>query len=114
MPFQTFGKTKYKGMQREVMEAALDGKDVLVIAPTGMGKVRDNLILGFPFSASSCSNESAISSHPESLLSGSCSGGASWNDNCCQSIIVYVALNICLVPSLVNREETMGLMYSQV
>jgi superfamily II DNA helicase RecQ len=35
---QTFNKVHYKGHQREIMEAAIVGSDVLVIAPTGMGK----------------------------------------------------------------------------
>lgn len=35
---QVFKKTEYKGRQHEIMEAALRGCDVLVIAPTGMGK----------------------------------------------------------------------------
>lgn len=35
---QVFGKTQYKGQQQAIMQAAVDGLDVLVIAPTGMGK----------------------------------------------------------------------------
>lgn len=31
-------KTEYKGKQEEIMKVALQGSDVLVIAPTGMGK----------------------------------------------------------------------------
>ncbi|KAM0789144.1 hypothetical protein ACM66B_003197 [Microbotryomycetes sp. NB124-2] len=34
----TFMKEQYKGKQREIMAASLQGSDVLVIAPTGMGK----------------------------------------------------------------------------
>jgi bloom syndrome protein len=34
-----FGKNDYKGKQKEIMQAAVRGADVLVIAPTGMGKV---------------------------------------------------------------------------
>ncbi|KAI0064084.1 ATP-dependent DNA helicase [Artomyces pyxidatus] len=33
-----FGYTEYKGMQKEIFEAAMRGEDVLVVAPTGMGK----------------------------------------------------------------------------
>ncbi|KAI0269956.1 ATP-dependent DNA helicase [Gloeopeniophorella convolvens] len=33
-----FGYTKYKGKQKEIFEAAIEGADVLVVAPTGMGK----------------------------------------------------------------------------
>lgn len=35
---QVFHKTTYKGRQQEIMEASLLGSDILVIAPTGMGK----------------------------------------------------------------------------
>jgi len=34
-----FGYRDYKGKQREVVEAAVRGADILVVAPTGMGKV---------------------------------------------------------------------------
>ncbi|CCM04917.1 uncharacterized protein FIBRA_07114 [Fibroporia radiculosa] len=34
----TFGHTEYKGKQKEVVEAAVQGLDVFVLAPTGMGK----------------------------------------------------------------------------
>jgi hypothetical protein len=34
----TFKKSHYKGQQEAVMKAALEGIDILVIAPTGMGK----------------------------------------------------------------------------
>jgi superfamily II DNA helicase RecQ len=34
-----FGKSDYKGKQKEIMEAAVQGADILVVAPTGMGKV---------------------------------------------------------------------------
>ena len=34
-----FGYPDYKGKQKEVVEAAVRGADILVIAPTGMGKV---------------------------------------------------------------------------
>ena len=34
-----FGYSDYKGKQKEVVEAAVRGADILVIAPTGMGKV---------------------------------------------------------------------------
>ncbi|KDQ20898.1 hypothetical protein BOTBODRAFT_321879 [Botryobasidium botryosum FD-172 SS1] len=33
-----FEKTHYKGQQQEIVEAALEGEDILVVAPTGMGK----------------------------------------------------------------------------
>ncbi|KAH8829362.1 P-loop containing nucleoside triphosphate hydrolase protein [Flagelloscypha sp. PMI_526] len=33
-----FGHTSYKGKQKEVVEAAVKGADILVLAPTGMGK----------------------------------------------------------------------------
>ncbi|KAI9460272.1 ATP-dependent DNA helicase [Russula earlei] len=33
-----FGFTEYKGKQKEIFEAAINGEDVLVVAPTGMGK----------------------------------------------------------------------------
>ncbi|KAK7022124.1 ATP-dependent DNA helicase [Favolaschia claudopus] len=35
---KTFGHADYKGKQREVVEAAVRGADVFVLAPTGMGK----------------------------------------------------------------------------
>lgn len=35
---QVFKKAQYKGHQESIMKAALLGCDVLVIAPTGMGK----------------------------------------------------------------------------
>lgn len=34
-----FGKDGFKGKQKEIMEAAVQGADILVVAPTGMGKV---------------------------------------------------------------------------
>lgn len=37
-PAQVFHKVEYKGRQQEIMEASLLGSDILVIAPTGMGK----------------------------------------------------------------------------
>ena len=33
-----FNKPSYRGRQQEIMEAAMHGADVLVVAPTGMGK----------------------------------------------------------------------------
>ncbi|KAH9013168.1 ATP-dependent DNA helicase, partial [Lactarius deliciosus] len=33
-----FGYSEYKGKQKEIFEAAINGADVLVVAPTGMGK----------------------------------------------------------------------------
>ncbi|KAI0042405.1 P-loop containing nucleoside triphosphate hydrolase protein [Auriscalpium vulgare] len=33
-----FGYTEYKGHQKDIFEAAMQGKDVFVVAPTGMGK----------------------------------------------------------------------------
>lgn len=38
-----FGYQSYKGKQKEIVEAAVRGQDVFVLAPTGMGKVG-----GFP------------------------------------------------------------------
>lgn len=35
---KVFGKDSFKGKQKEVMEAAVQGADILVVAPTGMGK----------------------------------------------------------------------------
>ncbi|KDE07378.1 hypothetical protein MVLG_02419 [Microbotryum lychnidis-dioicae p1A1 Lamole] len=35
---KVFLKTEYKGRQRDIMQASLRGSDILVIAPTGMGK----------------------------------------------------------------------------
>lgn len=35
---ETFGHSEYKGKQREIIEAAVRGMDVFVLAPTGMGK----------------------------------------------------------------------------
>ncbi|KAF8155773.1 P-loop containing nucleoside triphosphate hydrolase protein [Crassisporium funariophilum] len=35
---QVFGHSKYKGKQKEIVDAAYGGADVLVVAPTGMGK----------------------------------------------------------------------------
>ncbi|EAU86127.2 hypothetical protein CC1G_03338 [Coprinopsis cinerea okayama7 len=35
---RTFGYSSYKGKQKEIVEAAVSGQDVLVVAPTGMGK----------------------------------------------------------------------------
>ncbi|KAG7562648.1 hypothetical protein FFLO_01915 [Filobasidium floriforme] len=34
----TFNKPSFRGRQKEIMEAAVHGADVLVVAPTGMGK----------------------------------------------------------------------------
>ncbi|KAG1728493.1 P-loop containing nucleoside triphosphate hydrolase protein [Suillus paluster] len=36
---ETFGHAGYKGKQKEIIEAAISGLDVFVLAPTGMGKV---------------------------------------------------------------------------
>lgn len=33
-----FGHSEYKGKQKEIVEAAIQGCDVFVLAPTGMGK----------------------------------------------------------------------------
>lgn len=33
-----FNKPSFRGRQKEIMEAAVHGADVLVVAPTGMGK----------------------------------------------------------------------------
>ena len=38
-----FGKIHYKGKQKEIVEAAIQGADIFVSAPTGMGKVRHSL-----------------------------------------------------------------------
>ncbi|KAJ7274146.1 P-loop containing nucleoside triphosphate hydrolase protein [Mycena rebaudengoi] len=35
---KTFGHSEYKGKQREIVEAAIRGADIFVLAPTGMGK----------------------------------------------------------------------------
>lgn len=35
---RVFGFSQYKGKQKEIFEAAIKGADVLVVAPTGMGK----------------------------------------------------------------------------
>ncbi|KAI9465108.1 ATP-dependent DNA helicase [Lactarius psammicola] len=35
---RVFGYSEYKGKQKEISEAAIKGADVLVVAPTGMGK----------------------------------------------------------------------------
>ncbi|KAK0202100.1 P-loop containing nucleoside triphosphate hydrolase protein [Desarmillaria ectypa] len=35
---ETFGHSEYKGKQRDIIEAAVSGIDVFVLAPTGMGK----------------------------------------------------------------------------
>ncbi|KAG1841899.1 P-loop containing nucleoside triphosphate hydrolase protein [Suillus subalutaceus] len=35
---ETFGHAAYKGKQKEIVEAAIHGLDVFVLAPTGMGK----------------------------------------------------------------------------
>ncbi|KAH9979944.1 ATP-dependent DNA helicase [Lactifluus volemus] len=35
---RVFGYTEYKGKQKEIFEVAIKGADVLVVAPTGMGK----------------------------------------------------------------------------
>ncbi|KAH9992057.1 P-loop containing nucleoside triphosphate hydrolase protein [Russula vinacea] len=35
---ELFGYTEYKGRQKEIFDAAINGGDVLVVAPTGMGK----------------------------------------------------------------------------
>ncbi|KAG0698288.1 P-loop containing nucleoside triphosphate hydrolase protein [Suillus ampliporus] len=35
---ETFGHAGYKGKQKEIIEAAISGLDVFVLAPTGMGK----------------------------------------------------------------------------
>jgi bloom syndrome protein len=39
MRILVFGKQNYKGKQKEIVEAAVQGVDVFVSAPTGMGKV---------------------------------------------------------------------------
>ncbi|EGN93927.1 hypothetical protein SERLA73DRAFT_78305 [Serpula lacrymans var. lacrymans S7.3] len=39
MFYLVFGHVDYKGKQREIVEAAISGVDVFVLAPTGMGKV---------------------------------------------------------------------------
>lgn len=36
---EKFGHSDYKGKQKEIIEAAMSGSDVFVLAPTGMGKV---------------------------------------------------------------------------
>ncbi|KAF9046112.1 P-loop containing nucleoside triphosphate hydrolase protein, partial [Panaeolus papilionaceus] len=36
--YQAFGYPEFKGKQKEIVEAAYGGADVLVVAPTGMGK----------------------------------------------------------------------------
>jgi superfamily II DNA helicase RecQ len=38
--YTAFGKTDYKGKQKEIVEAGIQGADIFVSAPTGMGKVR--------------------------------------------------------------------------
>ncbi|KAG6812299.1 hypothetical protein H0H92_003472 [Tricholoma furcatifolium] len=35
---EVFGYSAYRGQQKEIIEAAARGDDVLVVAPTGMGK----------------------------------------------------------------------------
>ncbi|KAK0462094.1 P-loop containing nucleoside triphosphate hydrolase protein [Desarmillaria tabescens] len=35
---ETFGHSEYKGKQRDIIEAAVSGIDIFVLAPTGMGK----------------------------------------------------------------------------
>ncbi|KAH9985046.1 ATP-dependent DNA helicase [Russula compacta] len=35
---KVFGYTEYKGKQKEIFDAAINGADVFVVAPTGMGK----------------------------------------------------------------------------
>jgi hypothetical protein len=35
---QVFHKQHYKGRQEDIMKASLQGSDIVVIAPTGMGK----------------------------------------------------------------------------
>ncbi|KAG1763609.1 P-loop containing nucleoside triphosphate hydrolase protein [Suillus occidentalis] len=42
---QVFCHTKYKGKQKEIVEAATSGLDVFVLAPTGMGKFGVSIIV---------------------------------------------------------------------
>ena len=42
---ETFGMTKFKPFQKEIIKATLDGKDTVVIHPTGSGK---SLCFQFP------------------------------------------------------------------
>ena len=35
---ETFGLESFRGQQRDIIDAALTGKDVIVIQPTGAGK----------------------------------------------------------------------------
>ncbi|KAI6006460.1 P-loop containing nucleoside triphosphate hydrolase protein, partial [Pisolithus marmoratus] len=46
-----FGHSDYKGKQKEIIEAAISGSDVFVLAPTGMGK---SLCFQLPSIASEC------------------------------------------------------------
>jgi superfamily II DNA helicase RecQ len=57
------GHSAYRGKQKEVIEAAVLGADVLVLAPTGMGKV-SRCFLTFTIT---------MSKHfPECLFSSTC------------------------------------------
>ncbi|KAI6139327.1 ATP-dependent DNA helicase [Pisolithus tinctorius] len=48
---EKFGHSDYKGKQKEIIEAAISGLDVFVLAPTGMGK---SLCFQLPSIASEC------------------------------------------------------------
>ncbi|KAF9222938.1 ATP-dependent DNA helicase [Gyrodon lividus] len=48
---ETFGFADYKGKQKEIIEAAISGADVFVLAPTGMGK---SLCFQIPAIAEDC------------------------------------------------------------
>lgn len=39
LALEAFGKQDYKGKQKEIVTAAIQGVDIFVSAPTGMGKV---------------------------------------------------------------------------
>ncbi|KAI6044873.1 P-loop containing nucleoside triphosphate hydrolase protein [Pisolithus marmoratus] len=56
-PFEEFGHSGYKGKQKEIIEAAISGSDVFVLAPTGMGK---SLCFQLPSIASGVSHAAMV------------------------------------------------------
>ena len=53
---EKFGMTSFKPFQKNVISATLDGRDTLVIHPTGSGKSLFPVSPGLPEQESNCSN----------------------------------------------------------
>ncbi|KAF9240207.1 P-loop containing nucleoside triphosphate hydrolase protein [Melanogaster broomeanus] len=69
---ETFGFAAYKGKQKEIIEAAISGADVFVLAPTGMGK---SLCFQIPAIAEDCGVSIVVS--PLLEVSNLCRKGVS-------------------------------------